>query len=267
LAGSSSTPSSISLQIAREPTPTTTLESSPTEFTKAEFTKAEFTQAESKPAEFNRTEPKPAKALETQPSYASTNKPQSAESPAVADPAAPRQQVVARTDQPHPPIRPPHFSSSPEQHLGNGNGAIAKNGGAIKQDVVALWKQATQTIEGLMADYCMMAVSIEAAESGTWRVVLPPGAIQARDYCEHPARKAQLIAAIARAAGRQVQLNFEIQPGEAPSPVAVTGNSSAERSKRMREIAQLPLIKKIIEVLDGEITKVVQLQRPPGAPK
>jgi hypothetical protein len=111
-----------------------------------------------------------------------------------------------------------------------------------------------------------MVVTVEPADNGAWRVVLPPGAIQARDYCDHPARKAQLIAALTREVGRQVQLNFDMLPGQPPSPTAAPANSSAERSKRMREIAIHPLIKKIVEVLDGEITKVVQLQRPPGTP-
>jgi DNA polymerase III subunit gamma/tau len=232
--------------------------------------KLESTVTDSTAAESQATKSQALKALETpETSLASesVNESPPADSTQALGKTASSVQVVARVDQPHPPIRPPHLGSSSGSTSGNGNGVTATNGGASKQDVVALWKQATQTIEGLMADYCMMAVSIEAAESGSWRVVLPPGAIQARDYCEHPARKAQLIAALARAAGRQVQLNFEIQPGDAPSAVAVTGNSSAERSKRMREIANLPLIKKIIEVLDGEITKVVQLQRPPGASK
>jgi hypothetical protein len=94
--------------------------------------------------------------------------------------------------------------------------------------------------------------------------VLPPGAIQARDYCDQPARKSQLIAALTSELGRPIQLNFDIQPGQPPSATTPPANTSAERSKRMREIANHPLIKKIVDTLDGEITKVVTVQRPPG---
>ncbi len=131
-------------------------------------------------------------------------------------------------------------------------------------EAMAQWKRATQTIDGLLANYCNMVLAIEPKDSTAWRVVFPPGANQPLDYCENVTRKAQLTNALAQVLGRTVQLHFEMQPGQAPAPTTSNQvNSSAERTKRIRELASHPLIKKIVEMLDGEITKVIP-PRPPS---
>ncbi len=147
-----------------------------------------------------------------------------------------------------PPVSSSRFSSAP---IGSA-------------DAMAQWKRAIQTIDGLLANYCSMVLAIEPKDSTTWRVVFPPGANQPLDYCENVTRKAQLTNALAQVLGRTVQLHFEMQPGQAPAPTTSNQvNSSAERTKRMRELASHPLIKKIVELLDGEITKVIP-PRPPS---
>lgn len=133
---------------------------------------------------------------------------------------------------------------------------------APSNDVMSIWRVATRAVEGILADYCSMAESVSVSQAGVWQVTLPPGAIQPRDYCESPARKSQLVAALAGHLGHSVQIQFDVKPGEAPAPVAAPTNSTAERSKRMRELQNHPLIKKIAEVLDAEIVKVI-----PAAPK
>ncbi len=138
--------------------------------------------------------------------------------------------------------------------------AIQASGDAMSQ-----WKRALGRIEGLLADYCSMVVAVEPRDSTTWRVVFPPGAMMPRDYCEQAARKSQIVTALAQTLGRTVVLQFDIQPGQAPGPSAVPVNNAAERTKRMRDLANHPLIKKIVEVLDGEIVKVIPpAQRPPA---
>jgi DNA polymerase III subunit gamma/tau len=169
-------------------------------------------------------------------------------------------QQSSRLDASHNAVPRPHLESPAPLSPSPANGKPSLESG----DALTQWRRATQTIEGLLADYCSMVVKIEPAGSGAWRVVLPPGAVQARDYCDQPARKSQLIAALTSELGRPIQLNFDIQPGQPPSATTPPANTSAERSKRMREIANHPLIKKIVETLDGEITKVVTVQRPPG---
>lgn len=129
-------------------------------------------------------------------------------------------------------------------------------------DAMRTWKQAAKSIEGLLSDYCTMVVAVEPTDGSMWRIIFPPGANQPRDYCEQPARKAQIAQSLARTLGRPIQLQFEIQPGAAPGPTAIQPSSSAERSKRMRELANHPLIKQVVEVLDGEIVKVIPPSRP-----
>ena len=64
------------------------------------------------------------------------------------------------------------------------------------------------------------------------------------------------------------RLTFAVMPGEPPKPTA-SAPTSALRAKKMREIAEDPYVKKLVEVLDGEIIRVdpaATSPPPPSAP-
>ena len=131
-------------------------------------------------------------------------------------------------------------------------------------DQLTQWKRATASIEGLLADYAALVAAVEPQGSDSWRVVFPPGAAQPRSYCEQPARKSRLEAALATLMGRSIRLAFDVQPGQAPATAPPASNAS-ERGKRLRQLSTHPLIKKVCEVLDGEIVRVNPAQ-PPQSP-
>jgi DNA polymerase-3 subunit gamma/tau len=123
-------------------------------------------------------------------------------------------------------------------------------------DALAQWMKATGSIEGILSDYCRMAVCVDVQASNAWRVVFPPGAAQARDYCEHVSRRSQLVSSLAAHCGQTIRLSFDVQPGQPEPTHQAPVSSSADRLKKMREIAEDPLIKKVCDLLDAEIVKV-----------
>ena len=131
------------------------------------------------------------------------------------------------------------------------------------QDELGQWRLAAGAIEGILGDYCSMAVAVVPRDTNNWTVVLPPGAYQPKDYCEHPGRKAQIGQALLQSLGRTIQFQFDVKPGHAPVISAVSTSTSAERTKRMRELTTHPMISQIIKLLDGEIVKVIPPARPP----
>jgi hypothetical protein len=112
-----------------------------------------------------------------------------------------------------------------------------------------------------------MVIAVEARDGQNWRVYFPPGAKQARDYCEQAVRKSQLTGALSEFLGRPMLLSIEVQAGNPHTSIAAGPTSSAaQRSQKLREVANNPLIKKICEVMDGEIVKVMPAQRIPVPP-
>lgn len=137
--------------------------------------------------------------------------------------------------------------------VGNSEAAAS---GRPRGDALAQWMKATGSIEGILSDYCRMAVGVDVQANNAWRVVFPPGAAQARDYCEHVSRRSQLVSSLAAHCGQTIRLSFDVQPGQ-PEPTQLAPvSSSADRLKKMREIAENPLIKKVCDLLDAEIVKV-----------
>jgi DNA polymerase-3 subunit gamma/tau len=132
-------------------------------------------------------------------------------------------------------------------------------------DALGTWQQVTRSIEGLLSDYCQMVESAEIRPNGQWHIFFPPGANQPREYCEQANRKALLISRLSEAFGREIQLNLEVKPGPAPGPTAAPQSSSGERTKKFRELAEHPLVKKICDLLEGEIVRYHSAHPTPSA--
>ena len=120
---------------------------------------------------------------------------------------------------------------------------------------LATWKQAAASIDGMLSDFAGLAVAVETAGSQSWKIIFPSGAHTTSQYCEQGDRKAALQAALKATAGREIILSFGVMPGEAPKPVAKVPQSSV-RAQKMREMAEHPYVKKVCELLEGEIVRV-----------
>lgn len=107
----------------------------------------------------------------------------------------------------------------------------------------------------MLADFAGLAVAVEPQGSDRWNVIFPPGATKPCEYCEVGQRKVELLSALQGTLGRAVQVTFSVIPGTVAKPTTVTPQA-AVRAQKLREMAEHPFIKKICEVLDGEIVRV-----------
>lgn len=119
------------------------------------------------------------------------------------------------------------------------------------------WKQTTGSIDGMLGDFASQAIAVEVRGPDQWIIVLPAGGAKTQDYCEAPARKEELQAALTRVVGRAIQFNYRVQPGPA---VRVTSDvpisPTVARSQRLRQLAEHPLVSKLCELLQGEVVRV-----------
>lgn len=119
------------------------------------------------------------------------------------------------------------------------------------------WRQAAASAEGMLGDFAAQAVAVELRTADQWTIVLPAGSTKTQEYCEAPARRDELQAALTRVVGRAVQFGFRVLPGPAirvtsEAPVSAT----VARSQRMRQLAEHPLVSKLCELLQGEVVRV-----------
>ncbi|MEM7559859.1 MAG: DNA polymerase III subunit gamma/tau [Planctomycetota bacterium] len=117
------------------------------------------------------------------------------------------------------------------------------------------WKQGMAAIDGMLCDFACMAEEVEALDSGNWKVTFPAGGTQAKEYCEQPDKKSELQKALQQHLGRSISVVFHVRPGQPVRKTAVV-SKTAQRQQRMREISNDPYVKRLCEVLDGEIVRV-----------
>lgn len=126
---------------------------------------------------------------------------------------------------------------------------------AASSTALAQWNRAVAGIDGMLRDFAAMAQAVETVGSDQWKIVFPPGARKPREYCDQSERKSTLQKTLQSSLGREIRLEFAVLPGEAPRRVAAVAQSSL-RAQRMRELAEHPYVKKLCEVIDGEILRV-----------
>lgn len=125
------------------------------------------------------------------------------------------------------------------------------------QAALQLWKKAASANDGMLADFAGNAIGIEMKSVDNWVVLFPPGTRKSVEYCEVPARKAELQSALDKIAGRTIQFGFRVQPGHAVRTVSeVPVSPTVARSQRMRQLAEHPLVSKLCELLQGEVVRV-----------
>jgi DNA polymerase-3 subunit gamma/tau len=119
------------------------------------------------------------------------------------------------------------------------------------------WKRAAHTTEGMLADFAAGAIAVECPSDSQWIIWFPAGSQKSVEYCEAPARRAELQAAVESAAGRSIQFQYRVQSG----PVQRTRSEPAVsatvvRSQRIRQLTEHPYVSKLCEALQGEVVRV-----------
>jgi DNA polymerase-3 subunit gamma/tau len=117
------------------------------------------------------------------------------------------------------------------------------------------WKRAMALIDGMLADFGGLAQSVEPLGSDQWTIYFPPGSRKPKEYCEVAQRKNTLQEAVERTMGRAIRLNFVVPPGPPPK-VADDVPQASIRAQKMREFSEHPMVKKVCELLGGEILRV-----------
>ena len=117
------------------------------------------------------------------------------------------------------------------------------------------WKRCVASVEGMLADFAGMAQSVDPQGSDQWTIYFPPGSQKTKEYCEVADRKSALLAAVERTMGRSIRLNFVVPPGP-PLKTVEPVPAANQRAQRQRELAEHPMIKKICDLLGGEIVRV-----------
>jgi hypothetical protein len=123
------------------------------------------------------------------------------------------------------------------------------------------------SIDGMLADFGGLAQAVEPLGSDQWTIYFPPGSQKPKEYCEVAERKAVLQAAVERTMGRAIRINFVVPPGPPPK-VADEVPQANVRAQRLREIAEHPMVKKVCELLGGEVLRIdapVSSPTPPAA--
>ena len=127
------------------------------------------------------------------------------------------------------------------------------------------WKRAMASIDGMLADFGGLAQTVEPLGSDQWTIYFPPGSQKPKEYCEVAERKAMLQEAVERTMGRAIRLNFIVPPGPPPK-VADEVPQANVRAQRLREIAEHPMVKKVCELLGGEVLRIDAPVAGPPAP-
>ncbi len=127
------------------------------------------------------------------------------------------------------------------------------------------WRRAMASIDGMLADFGGLAQSVEPLGSDQWTISFPPGSQKPKEYCEVAERKTALQEAVERTMGRPIRLNFVVPPG--PPPTAVEAVPQANiRAQRIREISEHPMVKRVCELLGGEVLRIDAPVAQPPAP-
>ncbi len=127
------------------------------------------------------------------------------------------------------------------------------------------WKRCVAAIEGMLADYAGLAQSVDPQGSDQWTIYFPPGSQKPKEYCEVAERRAELSQVVERTMGRAIRLNFVVPPGPPPKVVDAVPQANV-RAQKIRQLAEHPMVKKINELLGGEIIRVDEATAQPTTP-
>jgi hypothetical protein len=129
------------------------------------------------------------------------------------------------------------------------------------------WQQAIEQVDGMLKDYAAIALRAIETKTNEWQIVFPQGSETLITIVSSPENRQKLTKAIQATTGRHIQLSFI--RSEEPARTSVDNGpaqSEVSQSQRKREAAEHPLIRRIIDVLDGEIVRIDRVSAAPPRP-
>ncbi len=125
---------------------------------------------------------------------------------------------------------------------------------------IHVWKSATQSCEGMLADYAHMAVDIEV-DTGTdsWNVLLPPGCEFAMQILMDPKNFEVIRNNIRQQFRIDRAIRFKMLTSHSGADTAmpvVPTKRNFSQGQLIRSVSDQPLIAEFVKALNAEITKV-----------
>jgi len=198
------------------------------------------------------------------------------ESPATNPPVLPQKKnieaVVSVAAKPNLPLAP-----SSEAHDLSGSAAVATKAVATKdavpvlavdtENAKAVWDLVVGQLQGLLADFAALSIDAVWVDRQQISVCFEKRNQHAIDHLQRPDRKDIVEKELQNAAGRSVKLIFQSVPDRGASPAdakpASDVNSLTHRNQRIRQVAEHPLVKALVDTLGGQLLRV----DPPAAPR
>ncbi|QEG34403.1 DNA polymerase III subunit gamma/tau [Bythopirellula goksoeyrii] len=119
------------------------------------------------------------------------------------------------------------------------------------ENVEQIWKQALDSLTGMVADQASHVDEVTADADG--RMVITFTESFYRDWCERPANRARLDAALTEVCGRKVPLVLQATKRD---PASSTSAPPPSRRQKQMELVSQPFVKKAIDLFDGDTQRL-----------
>jgi DNA polymerase-3 subunit gamma/tau len=115
----------------------------------------------------------------------------------------------------------------------------------------SVWKQALKIFEDMTADHGSRYERVAIIGPNQLAVYFSERYTLDKERCERPERKARIEEALLRVTGQRIRVTFETTRESSPQKPR---KPVVSRRQRMREKEQNPLVRKALELFEGEIT-------------
>lgn len=127
-------------------------------------------------------------------------------------------------------------------------------------DAFAMWRQLVSRLQGLLADFAALATGAAWSTDGSLTVMFDRRNQHAIEHLQRPDRKNLIDRELNQIVGRSVKIVFQaVQDSaavEAERNAATDAPSAAQRVQRLRQVAEHPLVKPLIDQFGGEIVRL-----------
>ncbi|MEY4567191.1 MAG: polymerase subunit tau, partial [Planctomycetota bacterium] len=127
-------------------------------------------------------------------------------------------------------------------------------------DAFAMWRQLVSRLQGLLADFAALATGAAWSADGSLAVIFDKRNQHAIEHLQRPDRKNLIDRELNQLTGRLVKIIFQaVQDSatvEAERNAATEAPSAAQRVQRLRQVAEHPLVKPLIDQLGSEIVRL-----------
>jgi DNA polymerase-3 subunit gamma/tau len=130
-----------------------------------------------------------------------------------------------------------------------------------------VWGTTVDRLQGLLADFAALSVDAAWVDEGQLSVSFEKRSQHAIDHLQRTDRKSVVERELQNVLGRSARVQFQAVPDRAGAPAemrpANDPNSLMQRNQRLRQVAEHPMVKALVDTLGGELLRV----DPPAAPR